>query len=223
MRLATAITDTGHEGVVVHADGSATRLGMPLQALIEAGEAGLATARAAAARGAPTCPQGSYRLARPPAPAAQERLLRRPQLQRTHRRRRPRPEHHHHRDRGAGVLHQAPDRDPRPGRRGADLPACLDQGGLRGRACRRHRQARPRHPGRPRDEPHLRLHDPERRDRARRPAPPRQPVVQGQGPRRLGPHRPVDRDRRRDRRSPRARHPPLRERRDSARTATRGT
>jgi 2-keto-4-pentenoate hydratase/2-oxohepta-3-ene-1,7-dioic acid hydratase in catechol pathway len=64
MRLATAITDTGHEGVVVHADGSATRLGMPLQALIEAGDAGLATARAAAARGA-DLPKGAYRLGAP--------------------------------------------------------------------------------------------------------------------------------------------------------------
>jgi 2-keto-4-pentenoate hydratase/2-oxohepta-3-ene-1,7-dioic acid hydratase in catechol pathway len=64
MRLATAITGTGHDGVVVHSDGSATRLGMPLQALIEAGDAGLATARAAASRPA-DLPAGSFRLGAP--------------------------------------------------------------------------------------------------------------------------------------------------------------
>jgi 2-keto-4-pentenoate hydratase/2-oxohepta-3-ene-1,7-dioic acid hydratase in catechol pathway len=50
MRLATVITGGHHEGVVVHGDGSATRIGMPLQDLIAAGEAGLAAARAACAR-----------------------------------------------------------------------------------------------------------------------------------------------------------------------------
>jgi 2-keto-4-pentenoate hydratase/2-oxohepta-3-ene-1,7-dioic acid hydratase in catechol pathway len=64
MRLATAIIDRRLEGIVVHADGSAARLGMSLQSLIEAGEAGLAAARAAAAKAA-DLPPGSYRLAAP--------------------------------------------------------------------------------------------------------------------------------------------------------------
>lgn len=64
MRLATAIIGGEQEGVVVHGDGSAARLGMPLQALIDAGDAGLAIARAAAERAA-DLPAGSYQLAAP--------------------------------------------------------------------------------------------------------------------------------------------------------------
>ena len=64
MRLATAIIDCHHQGVVVHHDGSATRLGMALQDLIDAGETGVAAARAADARPA-DLPAGSYRLAAP--------------------------------------------------------------------------------------------------------------------------------------------------------------
>ena len=53
----------------------------------------------------------------------------------------------------------------------------------------------------------LRLHDRQRHHRARRAAPPRRAVLQGQGPRRLLPDGPVDRDRRRDPRPRRPRHP----------------
>ncbi len=73
MRLATAIIDGRPEGVVIHADGAATRVGMPLQALIESGDAGLAAARAAAARPA-DIPADALRLG-PPLPQPRKNIF----------------------------------------------------------------------------------------------------------------------------------------------------
>ena len=64
MRLGTAVVDETLEAVVLHDDGSAARLGMSLQAVIEAGDAGLAAARAAAGRPADLDP-GTFRLSAP--------------------------------------------------------------------------------------------------------------------------------------------------------------
>ena len=137
----------------------------------------------------------------------QERLLRRPQLRRAHRRGRAGAERADRRHRGAGVLHQAADRGDRSGRGGADLPARLDEDRLRGRARGGDRHGRARHPARARARPRLRLHDPQRHQRARRAAPPRRAVFQGQGPRRVLSARPLDRDRRRHPRPRGPRHP----------------
>jgi 2-keto-4-pentenoate hydratase/2-oxohepta-3-ene-1,7-dioic acid hydratase in catechol pathway len=73
MRLATAIIDGRPEGVVIHADGAATRVGMTLQALIESGDAGLAAARAAAARPA-DIPADAVRLG-PPLPQPRKNIF----------------------------------------------------------------------------------------------------------------------------------------------------
>jgi 2-keto-4-pentenoate hydratase/2-oxohepta-3-ene-1,7-dioic acid hydratase in catechol pathway len=64
MRLGTATVDGRLEGVAIHDDGSASRLGMPLQALIDRGAPALAAARSAAATPGDV-PAAALRLAAP--------------------------------------------------------------------------------------------------------------------------------------------------------------
>ena len=98
--------------------------------------------------------------------------------------------------RGAGRaadVPQAEHRRDRP-RRPDLLPPPVAAGGLRGRAGRGHRPDLPRRTRRAGDRRDLRLHDRQRRDRARPPEV-RRPVEPRQGLRLLLPARPVDRDR----------------------------
>ncbi len=73
MRLATAVIDGKREGVVLHDDGSASRLGMSLQDLLDGGDHALAAARSAAGRPGEV-PAGSFRLG-PPLPQPRKNVF----------------------------------------------------------------------------------------------------------------------------------------------------